>query len=550
MTQKDKSQPGDLWVPLGDLAVQQARCLNTRTGELRLVVLNQVKPKPGTKTVAGLRMFLLKEIANGNFEETGEESRDPKHYSICTDMYHNNGYIYDPPNIPLETADTDPEREAMRARLEQQMAMYPYAFKITGLQRRYLWYFNGGNAQQLFQTLSFKPGQTPFNPDGTLRSKYSLFYSSQMQAAKAPHPREHEQTYGETLEKCLYRGVAWVVRFSLDDQDVLPGARAYVDDEGTFLCSDWCQRHDYTSYHTGVNLQMGIYNLAGWIVGSCLQKVQREFRPAAGKATVTQLRAAIAEGAVVVPTFAELQKEAEARIRAEIPKDHLPITPDVLIPDVMTKEVQQDAEGRARAHFSKQMLRAMRIVEQRTMLDALRAKGKVEGGAVELPSKDPSFVTITSTGTLVVYMVVPEQPDQELGPAIAVCYRLQGKRAKPGHERAEFMWVSAQKLYERGTPMANVRNDFKKLQETQSKKVGDDPVKGTSNGWWLALDEDGTLLYGGASLSLIDGIEPCFPNWHGYPILKTYKDEILPTLVTTAQAAKAEEPNDVVALAR
>jgi hypothetical protein len=88
-----------------------------------------------------------------------------------------------------------------------------------------------------------------------------------------------------------------------------------VTPEGEFICSDWCQRHDYTSYGKGINLQLGIYSFAGWVTGPCIQRAieQREFKQVA-KTTRTTIRNT---KATLVPTLAEAMTLVENRPVAE-----------------------------------------------------------------------------------------------------------------------------------------------------------------------------------------------------------------------------------------
>jgi hypothetical protein len=52
----------------------------------------------------------------------------------------------------------------------------------------------------------------------------------------------------------IFDGWAWAVRFLLDGRDLLKSNFIYLDDNGMFICSDWCQRDRPASYDKNIRL--------------------------------------------------------------------------------------------------------------------------------------------------------------------------------------------------------------------------------------------------------------------------------------------------------
>lgn len=270
------------WIYLTDLA-PQAHIMNLETGKLRAIMAAAVKDK----APSGLRRGLLEEMPGGTFVETGEFAPITEELlADLEDVYKApNGWNYDWPHFQVELdGDTIPGfSDKIASRLTTMMEAHPFEFEITGLQRRYLMYFSDGsyNTQKKFASLIPQPDAPPYRRDGTLRRRYDFEWDSIMRDANVPYPKEKEQRYGG-LRPCLYSGAAWVVRFRVDGQDVLlDRCRVYVDDEANFICSDWCQRHDFSSYQQGINLQTGIYTFDGWVVNSAISKAMQggHFKP-------------------------------------------------------------------------------------------------------------------------------------------------------------------------------------------------------------------------------------------------------------------------------
>jgi hypothetical protein len=291
---------------LTDMA-PQATALNLETGEIRDVMSVGVKQR----APIGLRRYLLEEQKGGQFAETGEflpMTEDlyddlEEHYKLI------NNWNYDWPHFQVEREGDEDQvaRQRVIDRLTASMAHYPYDFKITGLQRRFLMYYSDGNykSQQRYERLIPAPDHsTPFRRNGSLRRKYDFVWNSIMRDASVPFPSTQKAKYGE-LRPCLYFGPAWAVRFTLDGTDVLlERCRVYVTDDAEFICSDWCQRHDFTSYSGGINLQQGIYSFDGWVTGPCLIKniESNQFKPKNAVVKRTAVR--------------ELMKKAPANVKA------------------------------------------------------------------------------------------------------------------------------------------------------------------------------------------------------------------------------------------
>jgi hypothetical protein len=262
------------WVYLTDL-IPTGTIMNLESRETRQIMSSGIKDR----APAGLRRYVLEEREGGaKFQETGEIL--PITVDLLDDLEDSyslaNSWIADWPHYHVEhvgDADRDME-ERVRQRLTRMMGDYPYDFQITGLQRRYLMYFSDGdyNSQKKFERLIPVPKSSPFRSDGALRRRYDWIWNSNMRDAQVPFPKSQRLQYG-ALSPCLYLGPAWVVRFTLDGVDVLlDRCRVYVDDDANFICSDWCQRHDYSSYNSGINLQQGIYTFDSWVNGPCITR--------------------------------------------------------------------------------------------------------------------------------------------------------------------------------------------------------------------------------------------------------------------------------------
>jgi hypothetical protein len=318
---------------LSDLA-PQANIMNLETGELRSINSAAVKDR----APIGLRRYVLEESSGGSYRETGECM--PMTEELFAELEDNmrlpNNWNYDWPHLQVEIEGDGadhPIRLAILERLNREMADHPYTFQVTGLQRRYLMYFSDGNyqSQQAFERYVPRPDSSPFRRDGSLRKKYNWIWNSNMRDAKVPVPQTESKLYGN-LAPCLYTGPAWVVRFQLDGQDpLLERCRVYVTDEGEFICSDWCQRHDQTSYGDGINLQRGIYSFGAWVTGPCVTFASGRggFKPTSTTFTRTAVKDLIKQHGLLRPprafddVFAQAQKTVasfESVVPAGAPK--------------------------------------------------------------------------------------------------------------------------------------------------------------------------------------------------------------------------------------
>lgn len=336
------------WIYLSDLA-PKARILNPETGELREIMQSAVK----NKAPIGLRRYCLEELPGGSYQETGALADLTP--TLVEDMLDHsvkpNSWNFDFADYAFESASDPAELDRVKARLEREMADYPYTFEITGLQRRFLLYFSDGNveSQQAFEALLPTPETSPLRADGTLRRPFAFTYNHLHRDAKAPWPRHEERLYGG-LRPCLYRGPAYVVRFLLDGQDVLlERCRVYVDPKGNFICSDWCQRHDYSSYSNGINLQMGIYTFSTWVTGPCLVKNGDNFTPKNTTFERTAIRDMLKRH-VLIPTFDETLAKATKKIA--LVSKALPPKPVVADAGPITADIMAEAMAAAQAVFA------------------------------------------------------------------------------------------------------------------------------------------------------------------------------------------------------
>jgi hypothetical protein len=259
------------WVYLSDLA-PQATIKNLTTGEKRTIMSNAVKDR----APSGLRRTVLEEMPGNIFAETQDVLPFTSELAEEMDECYSspNGWHYDWPHMPTELEDTPETRQRLIDTVLEQLGEVPFEFKITGLQRRWLFYYSDGSmeSQKRFDRYIPTPSsQSPYDRQWKLRDRYQMYYNSLMRDAKVPVPKGIAGKWGN-MRACLYAGPAWTLRFQIDGQDpLLERCRVFITDDGTFIGSDWCQRHDYSSYNNGgINLQMGIYTLSGWIMGPCL----------------------------------------------------------------------------------------------------------------------------------------------------------------------------------------------------------------------------------------------------------------------------------------
>ena len=300
------------WMYLNDMA-PQAHILNLESGEIRTIMSSAVKDR----APAGLRRYLLEELSGGTYRETGYVvPMTAEVHDDLVDFYHApNSWNYDWPHLQIE--QDEGRREQIVSRLSTMMQGHPYDFQVTGIQRRYLMYYSDGSieTQQRFERYIPNPKAFPYRHDGSLRRKYTSIYNNIMRDAGVPY-KPLPEFMGQSCRPCLYLGPAWVVRFTLDGHDpLLERCRVYVDDEANFICSDWCQRHDYSSYNNGINLQTGIYSFDGWVTGPCvIRNIDQGWRPKSVTVQRSAVRELLKTAPPPVPEFNGLLIKAKAMV--------------------------------------------------------------------------------------------------------------------------------------------------------------------------------------------------------------------------------------------
>lgn len=314
------------WIYLQDMASQAVIC-NLTTLKLQTIYATHVEG--GAKI--GLRGFILEAVGNGQFRETGEQQfpLDEEIFDLMLGNYKaHNSWNYDYPNWSVDQSFPAEQLAAVKARLVKDMSTSGMKFDCV-LQPRSLLYFTDGNyeSQQRFEALIPRPNGLPYLRDGSLRRRYRGTWSSQDRDQGVPFPKAYQSEVGN-LTPVLYKGQALVCRFTLDDQVIaFEGCRVYLTPEGDFICSDWCQRHDFSSYQSGgINLQMGIYDFKSWVLGPCVSRAtqQRVFKPSTGAIKVEQVRELLKRAPLVkVPTFEEAVTAAKAQLAKTSP---VPVT--------------------------------------------------------------------------------------------------------------------------------------------------------------------------------------------------------------------------------
>lgn len=234
------------------------------------------------------RQILVQEKPGASLVETTEFVPITPEIAGRLALHHEdpNSWNFDWPQYPVESRGDDPRiRAIMEARLYQIMAPYALNVRIVGLQRRYLMYFSDGNykSQGRFLRVAPHPGQYPYDVNGHLLDAYTSGATLDELRAGTRKPE------GGTAP-LLYAGPAWVVRVTIDGQQpAFGGCRVYVRDDGSFICSDWCQRDPtradttiHSQYSKGIDLLSGqSYTLGSWLAGPCIGRAiqQGEFRP-------------------------------------------------------------------------------------------------------------------------------------------------------------------------------------------------------------------------------------------------------------------------------
>lgn len=226
-----------------------------------------------------------------------------------------NDWCIDWPHYETESEGDNPDsRSRMLALIDELMAPYGLDFKVTGLQRRFLMYYSDGDeaSQKFFEALLPIPESCPFRRSGALRSRFASSWSHEDRDKNVPKPaylNVHD------TKPCLYRGPAWVLRFTVGGVNpAFGGCRVYLDDDGQFLCSDWCQRHDFSSYGGGINLQLRGYDLPGWILGPCITRAAEHNIKVGKSHKRVAMRSAMKENPNAEKSFEQLLDE-KLRVR-------------------------------------------------------------------------------------------------------------------------------------------------------------------------------------------------------------------------------------------
>jgi hypothetical protein len=318
------------WIYVSDMSSHGAKIWNPDTNEIRTITAGHVRER----APIGMRRGLLEEHG-GQYTELGAYApySDALHAELEEAYRDRNGWMLDYPHYQLGMDEHVAEARALRANLEGRMAKHPFDFQITGLDRRYLMYCSDGdkNSQKRFVGLSTRYGQdTPYRRDGSLRRRYEPIWSSDLRDKGVPFPHELDPE-GDKNIPVLYHGPAYALRFLLDGQ--IPAFNhcfVYVTPDGDFIGSDWCQRHDFTSYGGGgINLQMGIYDVDVWITTSCVQHAIKQgcFKPKHTSYQTVDVRTLLkGKSLVTVPTFDEamtiaadkLAKKCEDPLQSQI----------------------------------------------------------------------------------------------------------------------------------------------------------------------------------------------------------------------------------------
>lgn len=307
------------------------------------------------QSAIGLRGYTLTyDAGTGKYTETGESL--PMTEQLWDDYVDSwaahSGWIADWPHYQIESSIIPEQVEEMKARLLEQAKTLPYNIEIIGLQRRFMMYYSDGgfDSQKFFDRAIPWPERLPYNRNGDLRPQYQKHWDHLMRDANAPQPKILQHY---SLRPCLYAGPAWAVRVKINGVvPLVQNCRMYVDDEGNFIASDWCQRQDYHSYGGGINLQLGVYTFASWLAGPCINYATTKAHVQIPKVEIrqVQIRKVLAKVAEPV-TFEEAMVQAKAGLKGmEFPKERKdpgPITEQAMmeafafLPEALEKTAQR-----------------------------------------------------------------------------------------------------------------------------------------------------------------------------------------------------------------
>lgn len=286
------------------------------------------------KTNSEGRLYLRREIftlnADGFAVPTGEQAPITPELLEVLKAHHSvrNNWNYDHPHLPTEVEGDDPGfRAKVIASVQEQMATSPFPFEIMAIQRRWLRYYSDGywNTQRRFLRLAPVPNNYPYDAD---HNPLPQFVDGPTLADVLNYMKPDPDYPGRSVtaddinhsRPLLYDGPAWVLSFKLDEQfPAYGGCHVYLDDDGNFLCSDWCQRsgRDVKENGGGIDLQVAEYTLAGWITGPCIKRAARggKFTPKSAKTRLVEVRTAAKQaGPAVLPSISDLIAKHESAI--------------------------------------------------------------------------------------------------------------------------------------------------------------------------------------------------------------------------------------------
>ncbi len=216
----------------------------------------------------------------------GRDPMTPEFLVECYEHYvSQNAYNQDWPHIGTEC---DPaayvQAEVVRERLHRELqGATPAPVEIVAVVPRFLLYFTDGSlaSQQQFLTVAPRADTvSPFRLDGIIKPAYTAEYSPMMRDMKVPLP---PVLHGiKNITPLLFRGRAFCVEFTVANVDpAYQNCRVYVDWDGNFICSDWCQRASKSAFakdETPVDLQTGQFTFATWVTTSAMVRAEAEVR--------------------------------------------------------------------------------------------------------------------------------------------------------------------------------------------------------------------------------------------------------------------------------
>lgn len=215
------------------------------------------------------------------------------------------GWCIDPPVYNFEQATPVAKQAEMLTNVRAQLAASPYPLVVTALERRHLVYVSDGNFKHQAgyiggyrhdagPVVDRITGELLSHKKGTVRrlatkeevdEGYKVHKICQMKGeCNCPFK------WVQHMSPLLWLGPAWVLRLvakGLPVQEqykkdsvlgpgysnfLFDGCRIYLDDNGEFICSDWCQRENMASKAHGISLQVKQYDLLGWVLRSGINR--------------------------------------------------------------------------------------------------------------------------------------------------------------------------------------------------------------------------------------------------------------------------------------